>query len=137
MTGGGAARPGLAEEQAAILPAGALDDGEMFDVVNLPRQDTGLPGVVFVSTEQGSHGPRVKWYPGRPGRDAPCLTVTIEATPRVINHGLSEREARAAGGEVARWVAMNREALLGFWRDGLSWTRNEVDGFVTGLTKLP
>lgn len=126
---------GLAEEQAALLAADL--DEEMFDVVNLPRQDTGLAGVVFVSTVQGSHGPRVKWYPGRPGRDAPCLNVTIEAMPRVISLGLPDRDARAAGSEVARWVSTNREALLRFRRDGLSWTRDEVDAFVEGLAKLP
>lgn len=134
----GQARPGPAEEQAALRSGAAADAAEdMFDVVNLPRQDTGIAGVVFVSTEQGAHGPRVKWYPGRPGHVVPCLTVTLEAPPRIINHGLPEQDARAAGREVAEWVSLNRQALLRFWRDGLSWTRDEVDAFVATLVKLP
>ena len=59
---------------ALHVPAATLDD-EIFEMVNLPRKDTGVDGIVYVSTAQGPHGPRVKWYPDRPGRDAPCLTV--------------------------------------------------------------
>ena len=110
---------------------------EVFAVVNLPREDTGVAGVITVSTAQGQHGPRIKWYPGRPGREAPCLTVTLEAPPRVLNHGLSAREAAEAEGQVRAWAMANREALLRFWSDGLSWTRAEVNAFVDGLAKLP
>lgn len=138
MTGGGAARPGLAEEQAAILPAGALDDGdELVEMVNLPRADTGVDGIIYVSSMQGPHGPRVKWYPQRPGRDAPCLTVTLEDPPRVINHGLAARDLREGQAAVARWATLNRDALLRFWFDGASWTVDEVFAFAKGLAKLP
>lgn len=120
---------------AAILLADPLD--ELFDMVNLPRKDTGVEGTIYISTAQGQHGPRIKWFPQRPSREAPCLTVTLDAEPRVLNHGLQARVAAAATPIVRSWVEANREALLRFWNDGLSWTRDEVDAFVDGLNKLP
>lgn len=127
---------GLGEEQAQLLPA-AIEDDEVVEMVNLPRGDTGVDGTISVSSMQGPHGPRVKWYPQRPGRDTPCLTVTLEDPPRAINHGLSPRDMRQGQAAVERWVALNREALLRFWFDGASWTVDEVYAFAKGLAKLP
>jgi hypothetical protein len=118
----------------AALPA--LDD-EIFEMVNLPRKDTGVDGIIHVSTAQGPHGPRVKWYPDRPGRDAPCLTVTLEASPRVINHGLPNRQAEGVAPQVLAWVELNRPALVTFWQDGIAWTRDEVSAFIDDLAKRP
>jgi hypothetical protein len=110
---------------------------ELVEMANLPRRDTGVEGIIYISTAQGSHGPRVKWFPDRPSRDAPCLTVTLEAEPRAINHGLPSRQAQAAEAQVKEWVALNRDALLEFWQHGVSWTRDEVNAFIDGLAKLP
>jgi len=110
---------------------------ELFDMVNLPRKDTGVAGVIYISTAQGQHGPRIKWFPERPSREAPCLTVTLEAEPRVINHGLPDRVVASAMPAVRSWAVANLGALLRFWSEGLSWTRDEVDAFVGGLNKLP
>jgi hypothetical protein len=125
------------QQPGAGFAPGVDADDEMFDVVNLVSGDTGLVGIVFVSTAQGAHGPRVKWYPGRPGRDAPCLAVTLEAEPRVINLGLPRVQAAGAEAPIRAWVRLNREPLLEFWWNGLSWTRDEVNAFIDGLAKLP
>jgi hypothetical protein len=122
-----------AHEQAEI-PVAVLDD-ELVDMVNLSEQDTGISGVIYISTAQGSHGARVKWYPARPGRDAPCLAVTIEAIPRSFNQNLPPRVASAAAVPVTRWVADNHRALLEFWNDGVSWTRAEVNAFIERLVR--
>ena len=42
-----------------------------------------------------------------------------------------------AGHEVTAGATRNREALLRFWEEGLSWTRDEVNTFIDGLAKLP
>jgi hypothetical protein len=110
---------------------------EMFDVVNLTAAESGVVGTLFVSTMQGAHGPRVKWFPERASRDGACLIVTLEDTPRVINQGLPAIEARRAERAVLSWVALNRTALLSFWNDGVTWTRTEVNAFFDGLQKLP
>lgn len=110
-------------------------DDDMSDMVNLPREDTGLDGIIYVSTAHGAHAPRVKWYPGRPDRDGACLSVTLDTPQRVINHGLPLRVARQAEPAIVGWVEGNRAALLGFWHHGLSWTRQEVNAFVAGLAR--
>jgi hypothetical protein len=132
------AGPGLGFVTAAGAAATAAGDAEdeLFDVVNLPRADTGVDGTIYLSTMQGQHGPRIKWFPGRPSRDGACLTVTLEATPRILNHGLPQRDVAAVSPALLGWVRSNRGELLRFWNDGLSWTRDEVDAFVEGLIKL-
>lgn len=128
------AGPGLGEEQAAYGIVGELD--EMFDMANLTTRHTGVEGTIYISTQQGQHGPRIKWYPGRPGRDLPCLGVPFETPSRVINQGLPPRVARDGEREAVAWAQMNRDALLRFWADGLAWTLDEVNAFVEGLVKL-
>ena len=108
-------------------------DLELVEMVNLPTSDTGIGETIHVSTAQGSHGQRVKWFPGRPGREAPWLTVTISDASAAINHGLPPRTAEAASRDVIAWVAMNRTALLDFWTDGTSWTRQDVTAFADRL----
>ena len=117
-----------------VRPIGDPEDN-LFEMVNLARKDTGVGGII--STAQGQHGPCVKWYPGRPGRDEPCLTVSLEAEPRILDHHLPPRVAAEAGREVVAWASQNREGLLRFWDEGLSWTRDEVNAFIDGLAKLP
>lgn len=38
----------------------ALDDEDIFDMANLGENETGVPGVIMISTIMGRHGPRVK-----------------------------------------------------------------------------
>ena len=37
-------------------------DDEPIEIANLPPSQTGIDGVVFVSTRMGPQGPRVKYY---------------------------------------------------------------------------
>lgn len=131
----GSAVPGLREEQA-VLDAAALRDEEMFDVVNLTPRDTGVSGIIFVSTAMGQHGPRVKWFPERASRDGPCVIVTIGADPSIIVQGLPAAQAGRAAAAVRAWVQANELPLLRFWREGLTWTREEVNFFFDSLTKI-
>jgi hypothetical protein len=106
-------------------------------MANLSTNRTGIDGVVYISTAQGGHDPRVKWYPGRPATGAPSLTITIEPAPKVINHGLPARIALAAADAVTRWVALNHDQLIDFWNNGTTWMEDEVDSFKARLKKLP
>jgi len=105
-------------------------------MANLTKGETGIDGIVTISTAQASHAARVKWYPGRPGRTALCLTVTVEAEPRAINHNLPPPVAASAAGPVVGWVAANYAGLLDFWNNGETWTRDEVNAFIDGLHKV-
>lgn len=124
--------PGAAFDEVV---AWELEDDPV-EMANLTERDTGVPGVIYVSTRQGRHGPRVKWYPRRGGFDQPFLTITLEEPPRVLNHGVAPREASGAVAAAA-WVERNRAALLGFWAEGTSLAFDELEAFLRGLEKLP
>ncbi len=130
------ARPGLGEDQAR-LDGSLPDDDEMFDMVNLSTRRTGIHGTVFISTRRAGHGPRIKWFPGKPDWDAPCLVVTLEDPPRAINQRLPPHVAREGESAVLPWAARNRDALLRFWHDGLTWDSDEVQDFIAHLARLP
>ena len=113
------------------------EDLEAIEMANLREGDTGVPGTMYVSSAQGSHGPRTKWFPGRGGTDIPCLTITIADPPIVINHNLSERDSRRGSDPARRWTVLNAAALLTFWHVGSTWDRHELNAFLDGLQKLP
>lgn len=119
----------------AEVHAWELEDDPV-EMTNLTQDDTGVPGIVGVSTRQGRHGPRIKWYPGRGGGGRPFLTVTLEEPPRMIDHGVAPRVA--AGAVVAAaWVELNRQSLLNFWTEGTSLNRSEFNAFIDALNKRP
>lgn len=109
---------------------------EMVDIVNLLHGDTEVVGTIFISTRMAAHDPTLKWWPGRPDRDGPCLVVTLEAPPRVLNFGLAARDARKGEAEATAWATLNRTALLDYWENGVLWTRAETSAFIDGLAKL-
>ena len=128
--------PGIRSVADQPLPDDFAED-ILCEMSNLDTQDTNVPGTIFISTALGSHGPRVKWYPGRAGRTLPCLVVSIEADPKVRDDFLQTPASRAAAPQVMAWVRLNRVALLDFWVRGASWNRREVSAFLDGLHKLP
>jgi len=128
-------RSGLEEEQAPI--SGVVVDDDMYDMVNLSTRRTGISGTIFISTRRASHGPRIKWFPGKAEWEAPCLVITLESPPRAINQGLPARVAREGEAIALPWAERNRDALLRFWHGGLSWDSDEVQAFIDGLAKLP
>ncbi|BDG72715.1 hypothetical protein [Roseomonas fluvialis] len=123
---------GFGEAQARLGASQDADD--LVETVNLPTRSTGLAGTIFISTAMGSRGPRVKWFPGRTGRDLPCLFMTLDTPSRAPNEGLSLPVAREGERLVGPWVESNREALPRFWREGTQWDVDEVRAFVLGLS---
>jgi hypothetical protein len=126
---------GLREEQAVF--GGIVRDDDMFDMTNLSSRRTGLEGVIYTSTVQGRHGPRVKWFPHKPGREAPCLVVTLAVPARLINQGVPPRDAQRMERSLLAWVELNRDALLSYWHEGIGWTEEEHDAFRDGIKKVP
>jgi hypothetical protein len=121
-----------ADRQSTVLS----DDIELLEMANLPTQKTGVDGVIYISTAPGGHGPRVKWYAGRPARNVPFLSVSIERQPRAFNHHLPKRVFDAASLQVIAWVAANETALLDFWNNGHGWIDDEVTAFKAALHKV-
>jgi hypothetical protein len=122
------AEPTLAQELAAI------GDG-VAEMTNLQEGDTGIAGVIFISTMMGRHGPRVKYFI-RAGRDQPSFSVSIADEPRVLANSLPRRHLDRASPAVIEWVKLNREALLRFWNEGDAFSVRELTEFVASLQKL-
>ncbi len=114
---------------------GALDDEDIFDMANLVEAQTGIPGIVTITTVMGKHGPRVK-YLLKAGRHQPSFSVTIGAAPRIVANSLDERDMRRMAEKVMAWVALNHEALTAFWWDGADWTAPDVNAFIAALKKV-
>ena len=116
--------------------ADELADEDLVEMANLPEEDTGISGIIFVSTRMGRHGPRVECFDGRAGEAQPSCSVTIADPPGVVANSLPDQIVRQRAPLVSAWVALNRDALLEFWNEGASWTRAEVARFLDGLKRL-
>lgn len=125
-------------ENDRTCPAGQplVDEIELIEMANLSTAQTGVEGVIYISTAQGGHGPRVKWYPGRLGANAPCLSVTVEPAPTAFNRRLPQPVFASGSEAVKRWVALNSGALLAFWNNGNTWMDDEVTAFKAALKRL-
>lgn len=118
------------------LPPDDLAEDVLVEMANLTERDTNVPGTIFVSTALGSHGPRVKWYPGPPGRQLPCVIVSIGQEPAIRDDFVGTPTSRSVTPLVLRWVGQNHEALLRFWREGETWDRHAVSGFLDDLRPI-
>jgi hypothetical protein len=119
-----------------MADATTLEEDEVFDMANLSEARTGIPGVVYVSTRVGRHGPRVKYFE-RAGNDQPSFSVSIAEPPDVVANSLPERVLKRMAPKVIAWVALNREALLDFWLRGDTWMKEEVDKHLDSFARLP
>ena len=85
-----------------------------FEMANLRPDSTGLPMAIWVSEKgRARHGPRIKVSRQHGGRMDVyhTVSVTLDDPPRVIGGKLPAADLNA----VRRYLALNREALLGFW----------------------
>ena len=103
------------------------------EMANLRNTQTGLSnGTLYISTQEGNHGPRVKFFRGSPG-NTPSASITISDTPEIIEDSIdiSEKEIR----EITAYVMKNKEALLNFWNNGHTWYSDEVEKFKKKILK--
>jgi hypothetical protein len=122
--------PTLAEEIAT------LGDDDLMDMANLTSKQTGIEGIVFISTEMGRHGPRVKYFL-KPGKGQRSFSVIIGNRPALAATSLDDRVTNKMAPTVIEWVKLNRAMLLDFWNKGNDWTVDEVAGFIARLKKVP
>ena len=91
---------------------------DLFEVVNLFPDDTGLPVTVWVSPRgRARHAARVTVcrVPGNKMIPSNTVFVRIEPEPNLIAGDLPARYLAS----VLRWVALNREALLAYWEGAI------------------
>jgi hypothetical protein len=111
-------------------------EDDVFDRANLFPEDTGIEGVIFISTNvpRLPHGPRVKYFE-KTGKGQRSFSVSIAAQPQLVASSLPDKVVRHMVPQVEDWVRLNREALLRFWSDGAYWSKREVTDFLDGLAK--
>ncbi|MBU1385774.1 MAG: hypothetical protein KKG14_03705 [Alphaproteobacteria bacterium] len=113
----------------------ALDDDAVFDMANLAEAQTGIAGVVTITTDVGWHGPKVRYARGlRP--PGPGFSVSIGPDPVIIFGDMPAADRADIAEEVIEWVTLNHEALIKFWRDGAWWMMGDVQDFIAGLEKV-
>lgn len=122
---------------APTLPVASLGEPELredgvFEMANPTQAQTGVPGTIYVSTEEGGHGPRVKYFV-RPGRSQPSYSVSIGEEPVLLVSTLEDRVVRRTLPLVQAFVVRNRQVLLDFWMRGDTWTDPQVSAFKAGL----
>jgi hypothetical protein len=109
---------------------------DLFEMANLRQKQTGIPGTIYISTQQASHGPRVKYYVDRPGSGVASFSVSIAPEPQVVENSLSSKIVNQMSPLVIEWVGLNHESLMNFWTNGTTWFDNEVQAFKASLTKV-
>lgn len=124
-----AAEPTLGEELAAF------GDDDVVEMTNLQEDDTGIAGIIFISTAMGSHGPRVKYFI-KAGRSQPSFSVSISDEPKILANSLPQRDLTRASPSVIEWVRLNKDALLRFWNEGDGYSIHEVVDLVHSLKKV-
>jgi hypothetical protein len=125
----GPREPTLQEELAA------LRDDDVLEFMNLTSHQTGIDGVLFISTARGQHGARVKYFV-KTGKGQPSFSVSISAEPEVLASSLPDRLVRRIAPSVIEWVKLNQADLVRFWQEGESWTLDEVYSFGSQLKKV-
>ena len=115
-----------------------LDEADVCDMANLGPRQTGIDGVVFISTNFAKlpHGPRVKYFL-KAGKTQPSFSLSIEADPQIVASSLADRVVRRVAPRLAEWVKLNRGALIRFWNVGDRWMDDEVTAFKSALKPLP
>ena len=128
-------------KEIAGLPADTLladelsnDDG-VIEMANLDKSQTGIDGVIWISTMMTGHAPRVKYFVC-PGRTQPSFSVTIADQPRVVANSLPPRVVNQTSPLVTQWVALNKDALLDFWHYGDTWTASQLIQFLQSFRKV-
>lgn len=125
----------MAQFPADVLLAEELAREELVEMANLTSAQTGIAGMIFISTAMGAHGPRVKYFV-QPGRTQPSFSVSIGDIPVVVANSLPLRTVRQTSPRVVEWVSRNKDALLDFWHHGDTWTQPEVNDFIQQLQRV-
>jgi len=108
---------------------------ELREMANLRSKQTGLTkGTIYISTKEGNHGPRVKFYRDRPKESSSSASITISKDPELVEDSvnITSKEFK----EVSQFILLNLKSLLDFWNSGAYWYTDEVDKFKKELKKI-
>ncbi len=114
---------------------------DIFEMSNMATDQTGLSYYIHIRTklETPSHPntPTLKVYEGRPYR-SDSFSMVISDDPKTL-HPESKFYKKVPQKELAKivlWISTNKEKLLDFYNNGMSWTTPETDSWERTLTKV-
>lgn len=109
--------------------AALIEDEDLFEMVNVRPELSGLPFIVWISEKGGArHDVRVKVSPGPKVREF-VATVSVRPKVELIAGDLSTPDLAL----VRDWVELNRDAIIKYWNGDILYT----DEALAALTKLP
>jgi hypothetical protein len=92
---------------------------DLFAMSSLPGRLTGLPFVVWISPKGSArHDVRVKVSPSPRAKPGEFVTVAIRPKVKVIDGRMSAADLAL----LAKWVEINRDALVRFWDGDIEYT---------------
>lgn len=112
------------------------NDTPIREMANISPQKSGISHAIYVSSEEGGHGPRIKVYEGsRAGSGLETSIWQINQDPNELPQWLdgfeiTDGQLRWA---IQAWIDLNRRVLLRMWYDGDSMMFDEWQSSVQSL----
>lgn len=105
------------------------------EMANLSPEKTGIDhGTIYVSSEEGNHGPRVKFYRGKPSSHNPSASISISKTPEVVEDSIGIKSSEIK--DVFSFVIANKKRLLYMWYHGSEMMDDVWDKHKKSLKKI-
>jgi hypothetical protein len=92
------------------------EDKEKFvEMANLDKDETGIDGAIYISTKEGNHGPRIKFY-RKLGKNQPYAGIAISQDHKILydDLGLTPEEKQ----KLFKFIDLNFDLLDDFWKNG-------------------
>jgi len=110
-------------------------DTEMFenrDFANLPFNETGIRGYIYISTKEGQHGARIK-YLEKLGKENPSVSISISKIPKILVKSNELTIDDKTKEKIFEWVKKNKGKLMMFWKNGAYMARSKVEQLLDSL----
>ena len=107
----------------------------VFEMSNQYEKDTGIPGCIYISSEEGQHGGRIKYYLNKPSRKYPCIIYNIY-TLKLVKDKLKDEVDAKTRKQILKWIELNQSELIRFWETGYDWNNEEKRNFEDNLKKV-
>ena len=104
------------------------------EMANLRTEKTGLDhGTIYMSSKEGNHGARIKFYRGRAGNN-PSASITISNSPEVIEDAIGLKASEIK--ELFSFVVKNRKILIKAWNEGSTMYTDEWEALLKSIKKI-
>ncbi len=102
----------------------------LFEMVNLSPSRTGIEkGYIYISTKQGNHGCRIKYFSNLKDQSK-VMIVSIPNYKVIEDTAICSIKIKK---QVIQFANTNSDKLLDFWNQGSDWTDDEVREFQDNL----